>query len=134
MKNKILMVVFTIMLGFAGSACAQTPTDTPTPVPTYPGANPPTADECFIYPSPARGADAAVCYFMEKSGQVEIKFWNQKAGWVARYNGSKPSGVQVTTMDITGLPTGVYFYIIHISYNSGETATLGPRKFLVIHP
>jgi DNA-binding beta-propeller fold protein YncE len=105
----------------------------PTITPSYQGSDPPGPGQCFIYPSPARGTTATVSYDMAQAGAIELKVWNWKGGWVGQVTDQKPAGVQVTPFDISGLATGVYFYDLKITYDSGSGVTIPPQKFVIIH-
>jgi hypothetical protein len=101
--------------------------------PLYQGNNPPSPGSFFIYPSPARGSQATVSYNMARSGQVDLRVWNEKAELAARVTDSKPAGVQVTPFSIAGFGTGVYFYSITLTYSPGVVEKLGPKKFVILH-
>lgn len=106
-----------------GSACSPTPTL----------ARPPGQGECFIYPSPVRGSQAAVSYDMAGAGRVDLKAWNEKAELTARVSEARPKGVQVTSFSTAGFATGVYFYALTLTYDSGRVEEMSPRKFVVFH-
>jgi len=105
---------------------ATTPAATSTPTPSASG-------DFFIYPSPARGNQAAVSYNMAQSGQVDLRIWNEKAEIVTHVTDSKPAGVQVTPFSIVGFGTGVYFYSLTITYVTGQIEKMGPKKFAILH-
>jgi DNA-binding beta-propeller fold protein YncE len=113
-------------------ACFSQPALPDCQPPPFSGAPAPRQGEGFIYPSPARGDHATVCYYMAEAGQAEIKVWNAWAGLVGSAKDRKPSGVQITPLDISALKPGVYFYDVKLSYDSGRTETIRPRKFAVI--
>ena len=101
--------------------------------PVYTGSNPPVSGDFFIYPSPARGSQATVSYNMAQSGQVDLRVWNEKAELVTHMTDSKTAGVQVTPLSIAGFGTGVYFYSLTLTYDSGTVEKLGPKKFVILH-
>ncbi len=101
--------------------------------PAYHGVDPPSPGSCFVYPSPARGNEANVSYKMEESGRVEIKVWNDKTGLVGHFTKNLPAGVQDTPFNISQYPSGVYFYVVKLSYDSGRVEQLKPGKFVVLH-
>jgi sugar lactone lactonase YvrE len=105
----------------------------PTPTPYYQGSNPPASGECFLYPSPVRGNQATLSYRMAGAGKVELKVWNEKAELVASVTDQKQAGVQVTPFNVAGFASGVYFYSVVLTYNSGQVEKLKPRKFAIIH-
>ena len=125
----------------------STPTETPTLTPTvtmtysptmtstpyYQGSNPPEAGNCFVYPSPAKGDQATLSYNMAESGDADLKIWNLKAELVTRVSGQKPKGVQITPFNISGVPSGVYFYSLTLRYDSGRVEEIKPKKFVIIH-
>jgi len=101
---------------------------------TYPGNNPPDSGQYFIYPSPAKGSQATVSYNMVSSGSIELKIWNEKAELVDEVTDQKTTtGVQITPFNIVGFASGVYFYTLTIHYTSGQTQTLSPQKFVILH-
>ena len=139
-------VFFSLVLLAKGGACPKPdsscfapltlPTNTPTPGPTpaYAGANPPASGGCFIYPSPARGSTATVCYDMAQAGQVDLKVWNESGEWAAEIKDRKgAAGAQVTSFDISHFARGVYYYALTLTYDSGASEKPKAGKFAVIH-
>lgn len=104
----------------------------PTPTPYYQGANPPTPENCFIYPSPARGDHATLSYDMAESGSMDLKILNENGELAAEITDRKPAGVQVTPFDLSRFAPGVYYYLVTLSYDSGKTDKIKVRKFMVI--
>ncbi|HEY5038291.1 MAG TPA: hypothetical protein VIJ93_04385 [bacterium] len=102
-------------------------------LPVYHGLNPPGSGEFFIYPSPAKGDHATVSYKMAESGRVELKVWNEKAEIVDDVTDQKSAGVQVTPFSISAFASGVYFYSLILTYDSGKVEKIKPHKFVVIH-
>jgi sugar lactone lactonase YvrE len=111
--------------------CLPTPLATQTPANS--GSNLSGLEECFVYPSPARGAQATVSYQMQENGNVLLKIWNEKAELVATVTDSKSTGVQTTPFSISGFATGVYFYSVVINYDSGKSEKISPQKFVILH-
>ncbi len=105
---------------------------TATPTSSYQGSNPPGQGQCFVYPSPAKGSQAKVCYNMAGAGQMELKIWNWEGGLAGQWTDQKPAGIQTTPFDISGFAPGVYFYEVQFTYASGRTDKSGPHKFAVI--
>jgi sugar lactone lactonase YvrE len=105
----------------------------PTSTPSFQGFNPPGAGADFIYPSPARGTQARVVYFMTGPGRMKMTVWNEAAERRAEVTDQKPAGSQSTAFDISGWATGVYFYALTLNYDSGAVQKLPPQKFAVIH-
>lgn len=115
------------------TATQWTATPTSTPTAPYPGSNPPGNGGVFLYPSPARGSQATVAYNMAAPGQVDLRVWDEKAELVTHVTDSKPAGVQTTPFSIAGFGSGVYFYSLTLTYDSGSTQKLGPQKFVILH-
>jgi sugar lactone lactonase YvrE len=105
----------------------------PTATPSYQGPHPPGTGADFIYPSPARGTQARVVYFMTGPGRMKMTVWNEAAQRRAEVTDQKPAGSQSTAFDISGWATGVYFYTLALSYDSGALQKLPPQKFAIIH-
>jgi hypothetical protein len=103
------------------------------PFQSYAGPDPPPADECFIYPSPARGNQASVAYAMSQIGNMRMEVWNQNGEWVARVTDRKTAGTQSTPFDISRFAPGVYFYSVTLSYDSGQVTRMKTGKFVVTH-
>lgn len=98
----------------------------------YKGSDPPSQDECFIFPSPAKGDHASLSYFMAGSGQMDLKVFNENGELAADIQDRKASGIQVTAFDLSRLAPGVYYYVVTLSYDSGQSVRLKPHKFTVI--
>ena len=111
-----------------------TPSQTPTPsaTPTSTSALTDTA-KSYIYPSPVRGKQGTVCYKMEESGRAIITVWNESAEKVLVVRDSKPTGVQTTALNLSGFPSGVYYYQVAIQYASGGIARSDLQKFVHNH-
>jgi hypothetical protein len=105
----------------------------PTATPSYQGPNPPGAGRYFIYPSPARGTQAHVAYFMEGPGRMKLTIWNEAAERRAEVTDQRPEGSQSAAFDISGWASGVYFYALTLTYDSGVVQKLAPQKFAIIH-
>jgi len=105
----------------------------PTPTPSYPGTDPPTAGQYFIYPSPARGDHATVCYTMVEVGQMELKIWNKNGELVSHVTDRKTPGTQVTPFSLAGFARGIYFYTVILNYDSGSAERSRIQKFAVFH-
>jgi hypothetical protein len=100
--------------------------------PAYTGGNPPGQGTCFIYPSPVRGNQAALSYYMAESGQMDLKIWNENGELALKTRDRKPAGVQVTPFSPSGFTRGVYFYTVTLLYDSGNSERLKPGKFAVL--
>jgi|GEM_PF-2262001 len=92
-----------------------------------------TQGRCFIYPSPARGNQATLSYFMKEAGSMDLKVWNEKAELAAHITDLKSNGTQITPFSISGFASGVYFYRVTLHYDSGSTENLAPNKFVILH-
>jgi DNA-binding beta-propeller fold protein YncE len=106
---------------------------TPTPTSSFSGSSPPAQGQCFIYPSPARGSQATLSYYMAGAGNVDLKVWNEKAELTAQVTDQKPGGAQTTPFSISGFASGVYFYALTLQYDSGQVQKIGPQKFVILH-
>ncbi len=104
----------------------------PTPTPYYQGTDPPASENCFIYPSPARGDQATLSYDMAESGSVDLKILNENGELVAEITDWKPAGVQVTPFSLSRFAPGVYFYLVTLNYDSGRTDKIKVHKFMVV--
>jgi hypothetical protein len=109
------------------------PTPVPSPTPVYAGSNPPQPGGCFIYPSPSRGDQASVSYYMGGPGKMVLRIWNQNGVLVSNVDDRKPSGVQATSFSLSGFPTGVYYYQVTLNYDSGRVESIPTKKFAVLH-
>jgi DNA-binding beta-propeller fold protein YncE len=105
----------------------------PTPTPGYFGADPPGLEECFVYPSPVRDAQATLSCRLARSGRIHLKIWNSDYRLVGEYQGVRPAGVQVLPFDASGFVTGVYFYSVLLEYGTGDKVWSRTGKFVVIH-
>jgi sugar lactone lactonase YvrE len=105
----------------------------PVAPPVCQGSNLAAPGECFIYPSPARGDHATLSYSMAESGRMDLKIWDEKGELADEVTDQKLAGAQVTTFNLSPFTTGIYFYQVTLSYDSGRTEKLKPRKFAVIH-
>jgi hypothetical protein len=102
------------------------------PTPSYSGSRPPSAGECFIYPSPVRGGKASVCCRMAEAGEMNLKIWNEAAELITEVKHQLPAGVRTTQFNLSGLSSGIYFYAVTLKYDSGKVETIKPQKFAVI--
>lgn len=116
---------------FKASHCWSIPLTTPTP--SYKGADPPGPGQCFLYPSPARGASATLSYSMAEPGGMEFKVWNQNGELAAEVRDRKPAGIHITPLSLVDFASGVYYYRVQLTYDSGRTERIGTKKFVVIH-
>jgi hypothetical protein len=69
---------------------------------------------------------------MAENGQLDLKIWNTSGELAAEIKDQKPSGVQITFLNLSGFAPGVYFYAATLRYDSGGTEKLKPKKFAVI--
>src|SRR3989339_312873 len=87
----------------------------------------------YIFPSPTEGSTAGFVYCMVSSGIVNIRVYNEIGVLVANLEESKQAGPQGSTLNVDRLATGVYFYILNITYDDGTTKKNPKRKFAVNH-
>lgn len=109
-----------------------TPTPTLTPAPSYQGSNPPGQGQCYIFPSPVKGDQASVAYFMAESGTLTLKIWNRIGEMAAQVTDHRPAGVQATSFNVSGFAPGVYFFAVKLDYDSGRSEKPQTGKFAVI--
>ncbi len=95
----------------------------------YGGPNPP--GEAFAFPSPAKGQEVNIVYFMPEPGRADIRVYNDHGDLVARGEEDKPSGAQKTTFPINGFASGVYLYKVILSYGADKVDKLETKKFAV---
>ena len=86
----------------------------------------------YVYPSPVMGGTAHFAYYMSEPGTVSIRVWNSAAELAATIQESKQSGNQTSSLDMGSFAAGHYFYIIEMSYDSGNQDKLKPSKFDVV--
>lgn len=113
------------------AAPTSTPSQTATASPTF-VTTPPAPGNTFIYPSPATGDTAEITYFMTGPGTVKIRVYNDAAQLVETVADEKQGGPQESLIDTKGLATGVYLYIINITYQGQGNSKIGPKKFMVL--
>jgi hypothetical protein len=106
------------------------PTNTPS---YYQGTHPPSAGDCFVYPSPAKGDQATVSCRLAQAGRIEVRIYNQTGDRVLETTVSQPPGVQVASFSIVGFASGVYYCSVSLKYDSGGSEKLKIKKFAVIH-
>lgn len=88
-------------------------------------------DGSYIYPSPSRGDTARIVYTMEEAGTVKVRIYNAGGNLVVVLDEPKPAGLQTTTVTVSRLSPGVYFYLLEREYASSSGQKIGPRKFVV---
>ncbi len=96
------------------------------------GSNAPGPGEAFVYPSPARGAQASLCYDMAAPGRMDLKIRNEAGELADEVQDRKPAGVQVTPFSVASFATGVYFYQVTLAYDSAPSVKLAVKKFAVL--
>ncbi len=87
----------------------------------------------YIFPSPATGPLATVAYCMATSGNVTIRVYNEIGDLVNTVTDSKPAGAHTSTVDTGRLAPGVYFYILSMKYDNGNSEKFSKKKFVVKH-
>ncbi len=114
-----------------------TPSETATIQPTTTASptfvtTPAAAGATFIYPSPATGDKANVVYTLSGPGNVKIRVYNDAAQLVETLTEDKQGGPQTSVLNIKNLSTGVYMYILTLTYQNQGTTKIGPKKFMVL--
>jgi hypothetical protein len=70
---------------------------------------------------------------MSASGSVEILVWNANAELAAKVTDQKPPGAQSSQLNLQGFASGIYFYRVLLTYDSGQVERLKPGKFVIEH-
>jgi hypothetical protein len=109
-------------------------TDTPTVTltPTSTSLLPISAGSSYIYPAPVVGGVANISYNMTGSGHMFLRIYNLAGDLAVTFDDIKPAGQQTSSLNLSGLAQGVYFYILQIQYDSGVWDKQQPRKFIVL--
>jgi hypothetical protein len=87
----------------------------------------------YIAPNPVTGNKATLAYWMAGSGNVEIRIFNAVGQMVARQFEVQSGGPQTSAVNLIGYASGVYLYLINMTYDTGESGSLPVSKFLVVH-
>ena len=86
----------------------------------------------YIFPSPSTGNMARVVYFMPGPGLANIRVYNEIGGLVDTLEERKSTGPQSSSINIGKLAPGVYFYLLNLKTDDGNTKKY-KRKFVVTH-
>ncbi|OGF47874.1 MAG: hypothetical protein A2536_00270 [Candidatus Firestonebacteria bacterium RIFOXYD2_FULL_39_29] len=86
----------------------------------------------YVYPSPSTGSTVNINYFMDGPGVVKIRVYNAVGRLADSLEESKLDGAQYSTLNIGNLAPGVYFYILSMNYDNGDTSKFTKRKFVVV--
>ena len=78
---------------------------------------------------PVRGGMTSFAYHLTAGGLVKIMILNERADKVAEYEEFKGAGLQTSQLNLSGLATGLYFYVIH-----AEDGTRLKGKIMVVRP
>ena len=70
-------------------------------------------------------------YTMAESGRARIKVWNAWGNLGASWTDPKTSGLQSSTLDVSGFAPGHYFYRIELDYDSGKSETFKTQVLAV---
>ena len=97
----------------------------PSPVPT-------PRNRCYLFPSPARGDHATVCYQMAQSGKCRLRVWNAAGDLISDITEVKGSGLQSTQLTIRTYAAGVYLYRCLLRYDDGTEDPIETKKFIVV--
>jgi sugar lactone lactonase YvrE len=87
----------------------------------------------YIFPSPTTGNNAGIVYNMVVSGLVNIRVYNEIGELVYTLDESKPAGTQGSSINVSKLAPGVYFCLLKVNYDDGNTKKYSKLKFAVIH-
>ena len=93
-----------------------------------------SAGDCdpFVFPSPVTDSTAGIAYCMAGSGVVKIKVYNEIGDLVSSTEESKSSGPQGSTVNVSKMAPGIYFYIVTMNYDDGSNKKHAKRKFAVV--
>ena len=100
----------------------------PTPVATPP---PPVGGVPYVSPNPTQGGTVRFVYTMAEVGTAKIKVWNAWGNLAAKLEDSKGAGLQSSTLDVSSLAPGHYFYRVELDYNSGRVDTFKTQVLAV---
>lgn len=89
--------------------------------------------DSYIYPSPARGDNATLAFWLREAGDVSIRVYNQTGRPAAIITESLPAGWRFYALDIGKFAPGSYLYVISVRYVSGATETRPPHRFAILH-
>ncbi len=87
----------------------------------------------YIFPSPADQPTASIAYTMAEAGTAQIRVYNEIGDLVTKLEDAKAAGVQVSTFRTAWLAPGVYYYLLNLKYNSGNSDERKLKKFVVKH-
>ena len=87
----------------------------------------------YIFPSPTTGSTTGIAYFMESSGLVNIRIYNEIGKLVDSRQESVAAGSNGVTINVNDLAPGVYFCLLKMSYDDGTVKKYSKIKFAVIH-
>jgi len=86
----------------------------------------------YLFPSPAVGSTAHVAYCMAESGLVKIRVYNEIGELVDALEESKSVGPQNSSINVGKFAPGVYFYLLSLHYDTGNTEKHAKQKFVVL--
>ena len=87
----------------------------------------------YVFPSPTTGDTADVAYFMETSGLVTLRVYNEIGRLVENFEVSKPADTQGSTINTGNMAPGVYYCLLTMKYDDGTVKRYSKIKFAVIH-
>jgi hypothetical protein len=96
------------------------------------GVSEPPADSCYVYPAPVQGTVAVAVYRMPSAGKAHVQVFNESGDLVLDSLGSKPEGIQGTTLNLAAFHRGVYLCRVVVTASGGAPVVLKPFKFVVL--
>jgi hypothetical protein len=76
-------------------------------------------DSPRFLPSPATGSSVTIAYVMRQPGTAQFRVYNAWGFLVAFISDQRSTGLQTSTLDISSLSTGNYFYLAVLDYGAG---------------
>jgi hypothetical protein len=69
---------------------------------------------------------------MAGSGALKIRIYNEAGNLVDEVEELKPAGAQFSRVKVSAFAPGIYYYLISLSYDSGNSEKMGPKMFGVL--
>lgn len=89
--------------------------------------------EPYVFPSPTTGDTAGLAYYMEQSGIVKVRVYNEIGRLVEDLQESKGARTQGSTINTRNLAPGVYYCLLIMNYDDGTVKRYNRIKFAVLH-
>jgi hypothetical protein len=69
---------------------------------------------------------------MAAAGEMDLKIFNENGELAADITDHPSAGIQITPFSLSSLASGVYYYVVTLTYDSGQKVRLKTHKFAVI--